>query len=59
MEDVLKQVKSKVTNAIEIYENAQKSKLDQWLIVNDLLAALYLVDDLVFALEKMNEKHQS
>lgn len=42
----LHQAKTEIDNAIEMFENAMRTQVHQWVTVTDLLCLLYLMKDL-------------
>lgn len=49
----LSQVKTEIDNAIDMYENAAKVQVHQWLTTTDLLCALYLMKELEMKIESL------
>lgn len=40
------QAKTEIDNAIEMFENAMKTQVHQWITTTDILCVLYLLKDL-------------
>lgn len=52
----LNQVKTEIDNAIEMYENAMRTQIHQWLTTTDLLCVLYLLKDMEMRISSLQPK---
>ena len=49
----LKQAKTEIENAIDMFENASRTQMHQWLTTTDLLCVLYLLRSLEMRLDAL------